>query len=72
MLLIAAVFSGVAAVRFLVLGHRANALKAAAGAAGCIVFAFVLVKTMHPSPETLGLVPAARSDTAAPAATTTL
>lgn len=67
-LVIAAVFSGVAAVRFLVLRERANALKAAAGALGCIGLAFVLAKTMHPPTGPQALVPAAKSETAAPAA----
>lgn len=62
-LLIAAIISGVGAIRFLVLGHRANALKAAAGALGCIVLTFLVAKTMHPPAGTLALVPAAKSDT---------
>jgi hypothetical protein len=68
-LLVAAVFSGVAAIRFLIGGNRSHALKAAAGAVGCIALAFVLTKTMHPESGTLALIPAAKSDTATPKAT---
>ncbi|HYJ32449.1 MAG TPA: hypothetical protein VE326_04455 [Candidatus Binatia bacterium] len=65
-LLIAAVFSGVAAIRFLLVGRRADALKAAAGALGCIALAFVLAKTMHRESETLALTPAVKSSAEAP------
>jgi len=67
-LLVAAVFSGVAAIRFLIGGNRSHALKAGAGAVGCIALAFVLARTMHPESGTLALIPAAKSDTSAPKA----
>jgi hypothetical protein len=65
-LLVAALFSGVAAIRFLIGGNRSHALKAAAGAVGCVALAFLLAKTMHRESGTLALVPAAKNSREAP------
>lgn len=62
-LLVAAMFSGVASVRFLVAGRRASALKAVGGGVACLLLTIVLAKTTHPSSSTPALLPAAKSST---------
>ena len=59
-LLLAALFAGAYSVHLLFARQVSRAIRTSAASIGCIVLAFVLVKTLHNPPKAFVLVPAAK------------